>query len=180
MELSSKQKKKTNWRKKKSICLKFEHIGDLSIRKKPNKWTKTQKECHDKGLLHTCSSVIFRKGEPPPMAAYPSLLLGARTTEINFARGHWRNRNSLGSRMMSCIKMQMLKKRHSNNKGDDGRTETQRIDIQDQQINWTKMVEHHEVSLALQDSEEAPQPYLLRHVNEADILQHFLHVCLLP
>lgn len=42
----------------------------------------------NKKTCSTCSSVILRNGEPPPMAAYPSLLLGARTTEINFAKGH--------------------------------------------------------------------------------------------
>jgi hypothetical protein len=35
----------------------------------------------------TSSSVILREGEPPPIEAYPSLLLGARSTEINFAKG---------------------------------------------------------------------------------------------
>lgn len=53
-------------------------------------------------VTFTCSSVIFRKGEPPPMAAYPSLLLGALSTEMSCANGRWRNWNNLGSRMISC------------------------------------------------------------------------------
>lgn len=56
-----------------------------------------------KNLNSTWSSVIFRKGEPPPIAAYPSLDLGARSTEINFANGRWRNRNNLGRRMISYV-----------------------------------------------------------------------------
>lgn len=31
----------------------------------------------------TCSFVILRKGDPPPIEAYPSLLFGALTTEIS-------------------------------------------------------------------------------------------------
>lgn len=53
-------------------------------------------------IFYTCSSVILRNGEPPPIEAYPSLLLGALSTEINFANGFWRNRNSLGRRIISC------------------------------------------------------------------------------
>lgn len=36
---------------------------------------------------HACSSVIFRRGEPPPIEAYPSLLLGALATDMNCAKG---------------------------------------------------------------------------------------------
>uniref|UniRef100_A0A2P2KXU0 Ferrochelatase-2ic-like n=2 Tax=Rhizophora mucronata TaxID=61149 RepID=A0A2P2KXU0_RHIMU len=57
-----------------------------------------------------CASVICRKGEPPPIEAYPSLLFGARTTDINWANGFWRKRNSLGSRMMSGSAKRLNKK----------------------------------------------------------------------
>lgn len=47
-----------------------------------------KKNVMHKKTCSTCSSVILRNGEPPPIAAYPSLLLGARKIEINFAKGH--------------------------------------------------------------------------------------------
>jgi len=37
------------------------------------------------------------------MEAYASLDLGARSVDISFASGCWRNRNNLGSRIISYI-----------------------------------------------------------------------------
>jgi len=65
--------------------------------------TKRRKAQIKKKLNCTWSSVILRKGEPPPIEAYASLDLGARSVDISFANGCWRNRNSLGSRMISYI-----------------------------------------------------------------------------
>lgn len=60
-------------------------------------------------VLLTCSTVILRSGDPPPIAAYPSALFGARTVEINVASGRCRKLNSLGNLMMSCEPQKLLR-----------------------------------------------------------------------
>jgi len=66
--------------------IKKNHKITIKFEKKKKKTFAFQPEMHS-----TCSSVILRKGEPPPIAAYPSLLLGARNTDINFANGRRTN-----------------------------------------------------------------------------------------
>jgi len=94
----------TIFSKCKCICLQEEavaHIKLIKERKQQNDqnmvfWKKTWILILKEDMHSTSSSVILRKGEPPPIEAYPSLLLGARSTQINFPKGLWRNRNSQG------------------------------------------------------------------------------------
>ncbi len=55
-----------------------------------------------------CSSVILRRGDPPPMALYPSLDLGARSVEMSFASGRCRKRAAQKHALSKHVHQNML------------------------------------------------------------------------